>query len=77
MKKMQEPKTDAVSEDLNAEYHFDYKKAKPNRFAGRVQENRVVVVLDPDVAQVFKTPEAVNDVLRALINTMPLVDSKK
>jgi len=31
----------------------------------------IVVVLDPDVAEVFKTPEAVNRVLRALITTMP------
>jgi hypothetical protein len=31
----------------------------------------VVVVLEPDVAQVFKTPESVNEVLRALIATMP------
>ena len=30
----------------------------------------VVVVLDPDVAEVFKTPEAVNRVLRALITTI-------
>jgi hypothetical protein len=31
----------------------------------------VVVVLDPDVAEVFKTPESVNAVLRALIAAMP------
>jgi hypothetical protein len=30
-----------------------------------------VVVLDEDVAQVFTTPESVNKVLRALIETMP------
>ena len=30
-----------------------------------------MVVLDPDVAAVFKTPAAVNSVLRALISTMP------
>jgi hypothetical protein len=29
------------------------------------------VVLDDDVAQVFTTPESVNNVLRALIQTMP------
>jgi hypothetical protein len=31
----------------------------------------MVVVLDEDVAQVFTTPEAVNKVLRALIESMP------
>jgi hypothetical protein len=56
--------------ELLAEYHFDYKKVKPNRFAnGRNQLK--VVVLDEDVAQVFTTPESVNKVLRALIESMP------
>jgi hypothetical protein len=77
MKKTQMPDTTQVSEDLNPEYRFDYQKAKPNRFANRGTENRTVVVLDPDVAQVFTTPEAVNDVLRALISTMPPVKKQK
>lgn len=47
-------------------------KMKPNRFA--VQDGKQVskvVILDEDVAQVFTTPESVNKVLRALIDTMP------
>jgi hypothetical protein len=47
-------------------------KRKPNRFA--VQDGKQVskvVILDEDVAQVFTTPESVNKVLRALIDTMP------
>jgi hypothetical protein len=58
-------------EELREEYHFDYTKAKPNRFAGQPDEPRVVVVLDPEVAEVFETPDSVNEVLRALIKTMP------
>ncbi|NUN64345.1 hypothetical protein HCU40_06200 [Pseudanabaena biceps] len=59
-------------DELLAEYSLDYQKAKPNRFASRseVQSLRFVV-LDEDVAQVFTTPEAVNKVLRALIESMP------
>ena len=57
--------------DLRDEYRFDYGKAKPNRFAGQADEPRVVVVLDPEVAEVFETPDSVNQVLRALIKTMP------
>jgi hypothetical protein len=57
-------------DELLAEYHFDYKKAKPNRFADGKQRLKVVV-LDEDVAQVFTTPESVNKVLRALIHSMP------
>ena len=65
-------KDDQVSgEGLQAEYRFDYKKAKPNRFAGKLDENQVVVILDPDIARVFKSSENVNAVLRALIETMP------
>ncbi|MCI0495542.1 hypothetical protein L0Z72_11100 [candidate division KSB1 bacterium] len=56
---------------MRSEYQFDYRKARPNRFAGRKKQDRLVVVLDSDIAQVFTTPEAVNNVLRALIKTMP------
>ena len=60
-----------AADDMLPEYRFDYSKARPNRFAGRVDEGRVVVVLDPDVSEVFTTPESVNKVLRALISNMP------
>ncbi len=59
-------------DDLAAEYVFDYGKAKPNRFAAQDQERKMtIVVLDEDVSQVFSTSEAVNKVLRALIEAMP------
>lgn len=56
--------------ELRPEYRFDYEKARPNRFAGGRSERRVVV-LDPDVSAVFKTPESVNKALRAIISAMP------
>lgn len=58
-------------DELRKEYHFDYRKAKPNRFVEKHEQPRVVVVLDPDIAEVFETPDSVNEVLRALIKTMP------
>ena len=58
------------SDELREEYCLDYSKARPNRFAGLPAEPRVVV-LDPDVAEVFETPDSVNEVLRALIKTLP------
>ena len=58
-------------DEMLDEYHFDYRKAKPNRFLGRLSENTVMVALDSDVAEVFTTSDAVNQVLRALINDMP------
>ena len=61
-------------DELLAEYRFNYQKAKPNRFAARNGTQKLtVVVLDEDVAQVFTTPESVNKVLRALIESMPQV----
>ena len=60
-----------VREDLLPEYNFDYRKAKPNRFASQKEDDRVVMVLDPDVSKVFQTPDSVNIVLCALIEAMP------
>ena len=54
-----------------AEYQFDYTKARPNRFAHRGSSKSVVVLLDPDVAKVFKDPEAVNSALRAILAVVP------
>ena len=56
--------------EMSAEYKFDYKKAKPNRFASRMKDSPLVVVLDPDVAKVFTSAEEVNKALRALISAM-------
>jgi len=53
------------------EYRFDYRKARPNRFAGRVAQEGLVVVLEPDVSEVFSTAQSVNTALRALISAMP------
>jgi hypothetical protein len=64
-------RTKGLPEDLRREYRFDYRKARPNRFAGRFKAGSRLVLLDPDVAQAFTTPESVNAVLRALLATMP------
>jgi hypothetical protein len=58
-------------EEMLHEYRFDYGKAKPNRFAEVLTDSQLMVVLEADVAAVFKSSEAVNTVLRALIETMP------
>ena len=71
MKKTQEPKSNKVSDEMVEEYHFDYHAARPNRFATKMEDDPLVVMLDKDVAEVFTTPEAVNKALRALIEAMP------
>lgn len=64
----------SVSDEMQDEYQFDYSKAKPNRFASRIGQNQLMIVLDPDVAAVFKTAESVNQVLRAIITSMPKME---
>jgi hypothetical protein len=59
------------ADEMLVEYAFDYEKARPNRFAPKIEEGSLIVILDPDIARVFKTPDSVKNVLRALIATMP------
>ena len=54
------------SDVLRPEYALDYSKSKPNRFAAKLK-GTTVVVLQPDVAKVFQSSEAVNDLLRSAI----------
>ena len=61
----------AEAPEMLPEYNFDYSQARHNRFAGKLSGERLVVLLDPEVAQVFTTPEAVNTVLRALVTALP------
>ncbi len=56
---------------MKAQYRFDYSKAKPNRFAAKMSGCTVAVILDPDVASVFRSSEAVNTFLRSVICAMP------
>ncbi len=65
------------SDDMLLEYDLDYSKARPNRFATKVVKDRLIVLLDPDVSEVFTTPESVNQVLRALIVSMPETSKRK
>jgi hypothetical protein len=64
---MQEDKLENTEADaLNEHYDFDYSKAKLNRFAARLAQEQLMVVLDPDMAAIFPTSEAVNEALRVL-----------
>lgn len=69
---MAEKSNDGAQDAMRAEYNFDYRKARRNRFAEHADQTRLVVYLDPDVSEVFTTSESVNAVLRALIDTMPV-----
>jgi hypothetical protein len=77
MKKTPEPKPNKKVEEMASEYRFDYNKARPNRFANKMEVEPLIVMIEPDVAEVFKTPEQVNKALRALISVMPEKETKQ
>jgi hypothetical protein len=56
---------------MRREYRFDYRKARSNRFASLMKGGSVAVVLDPDVASAFRSPESVNSLLRSMIAAFP------
>jgi hypothetical protein len=67
-KKTSVPKKARRQEELKPEYRFDYSKAKPNRFAAKMTKGTVAVILEPDVAAIFNSSEAVNSFLRSVIS---------
>ena len=75
MKKTPIRKSNKVQE-MASEYRFDYKKAKPNRFAEKMKDSPIIVVLDADVAKIFTSTEEVNKALRAIISAMPAKKTK-
>lgn len=77
MKKVSSAPSESDQDDLLPEYRFDYRKAKPNRFAREGSKSEVTVILDEDVAEVFTSPESVNRALRALIEVVPQVKRLK
>lgn len=60
----QNPNSDRDAEMLE---EYDFSKGVRGKYAGRFAQGSNVVVLDPDVAQVFTDSESVNQALRGLI----------
>ncbi len=77
MKKRRGPRNRHGRGGLAPEYRFDYTKSRPNRFARQVAKDAVVVVLDPDVAAVFRDPKRVNSLLRATIAALKKPGSRR
>jgi len=53
---------------IRTEYQFDYSRAKPNRFASRMNRPVVAVILESDVAAVFDSSAKVNAQLRSTMS---------
>ena len=77
MKRSKSPGKRRSRPTLAPEYRFDYSKSRPNRFASRIPKDAVVVILDSDVAKVFRDPKGVNRLLRATIAALKKASSKK
>ena len=61
-------KAKSVADELRPEYKLsDFKKLESGRYYERVRQSSNVVVLDPDVAEVFPNSDAVNKALHSLI----------
>lgn len=57
-----------IEDDLRAEYAFDYSTAVRGKYHKNLfTKGSNVVLLDPDVAKVFRDSAAVNDALRSLL----------
>lgn len=61
-----------TADELRPHYDFDYSVSRQNRFASKLAGgDAIAIVLDPDVATVFRSSEAVNAFLRSAISAMP------
>lgn len=54
----------AEDSDLELRPHYDFSQGVRGKYASRYKAGSNIVVLDPDVAKIFKTSEAVNQALR-------------
>ena len=77
MKKIQKDKTSqTVVAEMRDEYRLDYAKARPNRFADRMEKCGGGCTRSRCGGSI-RHPETVNKVLRALIGAMPNIAKLK
>lgn len=78
MKKVSKGPRRKTGEGMRPEY--DFSKGVRGKYAARYFAGTNVIVLDPDVAEVFPTSDSVNSALRALasiIRSVPKTRRKK
>ena len=64
------PNGKTVSDEMRAEYNFDYAKGVRGKYYKRIQEEGTnVVLLDRDVQKAFPDSIAVNEALRSILKT--------
>ncbi|MHB8799643.1 MAG: hypothetical protein ACYDBY_14375 [Thermoanaerobaculia bacterium] len=65
----------ASDTDMRPEY--DFSRGVRGKYFGRYQKGTNVILLEPDVARVFKSSEAVNEALRGLLKVAGQVQRKR
>lgn len=72
-----------IKDELLPEYDFDYSKATRGKYHKKLMdEGSNIIVLEPDIADVFHNSESVNKALRSLLKiarstTSPSIKSEK
>jgi hypothetical protein len=51
---------------MNMKEEYDFSKGVRGKYAKKYRAGTNIVLLDPDVAKVFRTPKSVNQALRSL-----------
>ncbi|MBT3233534.1 MAG: hypothetical protein HN356_12050 [Calditrichaeota bacterium] len=63
------PKHKSENNDMRSEYDLDYENADRGKYYDDLRrEGSNVIVLEPDIAKVFRDSASVNKALRSLIN---------
>lgn len=66
---------DELEDDMRPEY--DFSKAVRGKYATRYPDGSRIVLLDPDVAELYPDAEAVNRALRAVAEAAPRPRKRK
>lgn len=69
MKKTSKTRRQSPRDTMRAEY--DFSGGVRGKYVARYRQGTNIVVLDPDVAKAFKSSEAVNRALRAILEIAP------
>ena len=57
---------DSIYPGINMRKGYDFSKGIRGKYARKYEAGSNIVLLDPDVAEVFRTPKSVNEALRSL-----------
>jgi len=69
--------TETDNDELRPEYDFDFSKAVRGKHYQQYRQSSNIVVLDPDVAEIFHNSEEVNKALRSLAKSEHPSEAKR